>query len=366
MNAMMRRVVIGTAAVSMALSMAACGKAGSSGSTAGSTSNGFKIGLALPENQTSRYEAVDRPDVTNEIKKLCPKCTVDYQNAAQNANTQQQQIDTMINDGVKAIIIDAVDSKAIQASVEKANKKGIKVIAYDRLAQGPLDAYVSFDNSKVGQLQGQGLLDALGSKASSSQIVMINGDKGDPNAAMFKAGAHSVLDGKVKKIGAEFDTQGWLANGANQEMSGAITSLGKNNIAGVYVANDGMAAGVISALQSAHISPLPPVTGQDAQIDGVQRVIAGTQALTIYKPYLTEADTAAQMAIDLVTGKSLGAAAPTKVDSPTNKAIPSKLIPPTIMTKNNVEATVIKGGLYTVSQICTSQYAAACAKLGLK
>jgi D-xylose transport system substrate-binding protein len=366
MNATMRRVVIGTAAISMALSTAACGKAGGGSPSQATVSAGFKIGLALPENQTARYEAYDRPMIVNKVKALCPKCSVDYQNASQNANTQQQQIDTLINEGVKVIIVDAVDSKAIQSSVEKAGKKGIKVVSYDRLAQGPVDAYVSFDNTKVGHLQGQGLLDALGPKASTSQIVMIDGDKGDPNAALFKQGAHAVLDGKVKNIGAEFDTQGWLASEANKEMSGAITSLGKNNIAGVYVANDGMAAGVISALQSAHISPLPPVTGQDAQLDGVQRVVAGTQALTIYKPYLAEAEIAAEMAVSLATGKALSGVTDTTVDSPTTKSIPSKLIAPSIMTKANVQATVISGGLYTVSQICTGQYAAACAKLGLK
>lgn len=366
MNAMMRRVVIGTAAVSMALSMAACGKAGSNKSSGASVSNGFKVGLALPENQTARYEAVDRPMIVKKVKELCPKCTVEYQNASQNANTQQQQIDTLINDGVKVIILDSVDSKAIQSSVTKAHNKGIKVVAYDRLAQGPLDAYVSFDNTKVGELQGQGLLTALGSKASSDQIVMINGDPGDPNAAQFKAGALSVLNGKVKKIAATFDTTGWLANKANEEMAGAIASVGKSNIAGVYVANDGMAAGVISALQAAHISPLPPVTGQDAQLDGVQRVIAGTQTLTIYKPYLDEANTAAEMAVDVATGKSLSSVADTKVSSPTNKDIASKLITPSIMTKDKVQSTVIAGGLYKVSDICTSLYAAACATLGLK
>ena len=364
MNTTLRRVVIATAAVSMAFSMAACGKAGGSKTTAANVNDGFRIGLALPENQTTRYEAVDHPKIVAKLKELCPKCQVDYENAAQNANTQQQQVDTLINDGDKVIILDAVDYKAIQPSVEKAHKKGIKIVAYDRLAQGPIDAYTSFDNYKVGQQQGQGLLAALGSKASpSSNIIMVNGDKGDPNAAQFKAGAHSVLDGKVK-IAAEYDTNGWLANGANSEVSGALTRL-NNNVVGVYSANDGMAAGVISALQSAHINPLPPVTGQDAQLDAVQRIIAGLQSFTIYKPYTDEANTAAQMAIDVATGKAVDVA-DTKVDSATNKGIPAKLIATTILDTKNVQQTVIAGGLYTASQICSGQYAADCAKIGLK
>ncbi len=349
----------------MAFTIAACGKAGSSDSGSADVSKGFKIGLALPENQTARYETYDRPMIVAKIKALCPKCTVDYENAEQDANTQQQQVDTLINNGDKVIILDSVDFKAIQPSVQKAHDKGIKVVAYDRLAQGPVDGYTSFDNTTVGKQQGQGLLTAMGSKASpNSKIIMVNGDKGDPNAAQFKQGAHSVLNGKVS-IAKEYDTDGWLANTANQEVAGAINSVGAKNIAAVYSANDGMAAGIISALQAAHISPLPPVSGQDAQLDGVQRVVAGTQAFTIYKPYRDEANTAAEMAIDLATGKDLGGVAPTKVSSATNKDIPAKLIATSVMTKKNIKDTVISGGLYTPAQICAGQYASACTKIGL-
>ncbi len=126
-----------------------------------------------------------------------------------------------------------------------------------------------------------------------------------------------------------------------------------------------MAAGIITALQAANISPLPPVSGQDSQLDGVQRVVAGTQAFSIYKPYLDEANTAAEMAIDLATGKALGSVAPTKVNSATNNGIPAELIATSVLTQKNVKETVISGGLYTVAQICTGQYQAACTKIGL-
>jgi D-xylose transport system substrate-binding protein len=365
LNIVLRRAVIATAAVSMALSMAACGKAGGDKSDKSSASSGFRVGLALPENQTTRYEAVDRPKIVAKIKQLCAKCSVDYENAVQNANTQQQQIQTLINDGDKVIIVDAVDFKAIQPSIEAAHKKGIKIVAYDRLAQGPVDAYVSFDNTKVGEQQGTALLAAMGDKAKpSSKIVMVNGDPGDPNAAQFKAGALSVLKGKVD-IAATYDTTGWLATNANQEVAGAVSKIGAKNVAAVYSANDGMAAGIISALQTKHVSPIPPVSGQDAQIDGVQRVLAGTQSFTIFKPYVDEANTAATMAIDLVTGKSLSGVADTKQSSATKKDIPSKLIPTIVLTDKNVKQTVIASGLYTASAICTTQYKAACAKAGL-
>ena len=166
MNAMMRRVVIGTAAVSMALSMAACGKAGGGSSS----SDNKTIGLLLPESKTTRYESFDYPLMKAKIKELCSDCKVDYKNASESVSTQKQQFDDLISSGVKVIILDAVDSPATKAWVTEAHSKGVKVVAYDRLAEGPVSAYVSFDNEKVGQLQGQALVDALGTKASTETL----------------------------------------------------------------------------------------------------------------------------------------------------------------------------------------------------
>src|SRR4051812_3269844 len=175
MNAMTRRIAVGTVAVSIALTMAACGKAGdkkSDGGNASSSSKDKSIGLLLPENATTRYEKFDKPLIEAKIKALCSDCTVNYDNAAGDPQKQVQQVNTMITKGVKVLILDAQDSVAIQSSVEAAVKKGIKVIAYDRLAQGPISAYVSYDNEKIGELQGQALLDAMGPAAApASKIV---------------------------------------------------------------------------------------------------------------------------------------------------------------------------------------------------
>ncbi|MDF3287811.1 sugar ABC transporter substrate-binding protein [Streptomyces silvisoli] len=367
MNTTLRRAVVATAAVSITLSMAACGKKSvdTGKSTAADVNQGFRIGLALPENQTTRYEAVDRPQIQTRLKALCPKCQLDYENAGQNANTQEAQLNTLISDGDKVIIVDPVDYQAIQPSIEKAHAAGIKIVSYDRLAQGAVDGYVSFDNTQVGKEQAQGLLDALGGRvAPSTPVVMINGDSADPNAAQYKAGALSVLRGKVR-IAAEYDTPGWQADEASKEIDNAINRLGKSNIAAVYSANDGMATGIVNTLLADHLSTLPPISGQDAQLDATQRIVAGLQSFTIYKPYAVEADTAAQMAIELATGQPLEVADST-VSSATNKGIPAKLVATTIMDSKNIRQTVIADGLYTVDQICTTQYAADCARIGLK
>ncbi|WP_031480445.1 sugar ABC transporter substrate-binding protein [Streptomyces bicolor] len=366
----MRRAAVAVAAGAMAISLAACGSAEEAGGDNDSTATAakgddIKVGLLLPENQTARYEKFDRPLIEEKIKELTNgKATVDYNNAKQDANLQAQQVDTMITNKVDVLILDAVDAKAIKNSVQKAVDAGIKVVAYDRLAEGPISAYTSFDNVQVGKTQGEALLKALGDKAKDGQIVMMNGSVTDPNAAMFKEGAHSALDGKVN-IGKEYDTKEWKPENANSNMESAISAIGKDKIIGVYSANDGMAGGIITALKAAGIGDIP-VTGQDAELAAVQRIIAGDQYMSVYKPYAPEASAAAEMAVALAQGKSLDSIAKDKVDSDSAKAVPSVLVDVTSLTKDNINDTVIKDGVYTAAEICTGKYKAACDKLGIK
>ncbi|MGW3151496.1 substrate-binding domain-containing protein [Streptomyces sp. NPDC001177] len=369
MNTHMRRAAVAAAVSAMAVSLAACGTAKES--DGGSTREGAKkgdaltIGLLLPESQTARYESFDKPLIEKNIRRLTNgQAKVVYANAKQDAVAQSQQVDTMVTNKVDVLIVDAVDSKAIASSVSKAKNAGIPVVAYDRLAEGPIDAYTSFDNEQVGHVQGKALLQALGSKAKDGKIVMMNGSITDPNAKLFKKGAHAELDGKVH-IGKEYDTKEWKPENANQNMEGALSALGKNHIIGVYSANDGLAGGIITALKAAGLSKLPPVTGQDAELAGVQRIVAGEQYMSVYKPYAPEAEAAAEMAVALAKGQKPGSVATGKVDSPTTKGIPAVLVPVTALTKDNIKDTVIKDGVYTVSDICTGPYRAACKRLGL-
>ncbi|MFF1451059.1 substrate-binding domain-containing protein [Streptomyces sp. NPDC058274] len=365
----MRRAAVAVAAGAMAVSLAACGSAKDSGNDNGSSSpkkgDAIKVGLLLPENQTARYEKFDKPIIEKQVKDLTNgKGEVVYANAKQDASTQNQQVDTMVTNKVDVLIVDAVDSKAIATSVKKAKDAGIPVVAYDRLAEGPIDAYTSFDNEEVGHVQGKALLKALGDKAKpSAKIVMMNGAITDPNAAFFKKGALAELKGKVD-IAKSYDTKEWKPENANANMEGAISALGKNNIVGVYSANDGMAGGIITALKAAGIKV--PVTGQDAELAGVQRIVTGDQYMSVYKSYPEEAAVAAKMAVALAQGTSLSDIAKDKVDSPTTKAVPSVIVPVVSLTQDNIKDTVIKDGIYTVNDICTAKYKAACDKIGLK
>ncbi|MGW6918044.1 sugar ABC transporter substrate-binding protein [Kitasatospora sp. NPDC054939] len=364
MHALLRRTAVGGAAVSLALVVTACGDAGGSAPSSGPRTEGAPIGLLLPENSSSaRYELFDKPFIEAKVTALCSTCTVKYANAEGSADKQKAQFDELVAQGVKVILLDAVDARVTRNWVTEAAGRGVKVIAYDRLATGPVAAYVSFDNFKVGELQGEALLTALGPKASEANIVMINGDEADPNAAKFKAGAHRALDGKVKKIAYEQSGE-WKPAVAGQKTAAAISQLGKNNIHAVYAANDGMAAAVIAQLKSAGINV--PVGGQDAGLDAIQRIVTGEQAYTVYKAYKPLADGAAEIAVALLRGEEARIVAPSTIDSSTDERIPARLLKPVVVTRANIKGTVVVDGLYKVSDICTGDRAAACAAAGLQ
>ncbi|WP_267246527.1 sugar ABC transporter substrate-binding protein [Streptomyces sp. PR69] len=355
------------AALTLAAGLAACGQAADSGAgpdRGDGARESVKVGLLLPDSITARWENFDRPLIENRIEELCPGCTVEYANAQGNVATQQRQIETMITQGVEVLILDAVDPKALQNSVRNAAAANVPVVAYDRLAEGPIAAYVSFDGAEVGRLQGEGLLAAMGDTADRGQIVMMNGDPSDPNSAWFEEGARSVLEGKVR-IGKSYDTVGWRSDIAHVNMAGAIASLGPGNIDGVYSANDALAFGIISALKANSISPLPPVTGQDAELAAVQRIVEGEQTMTVYKPFKPQAEAAAAIAVALGRGEPADAIAEDEIDNMTAEDVPAVLLTPTAVTVDNIVDTVVKDGMYTIDQICTPKYASACERAGL-
>ncbi|MFH8975110.1 substrate-binding domain-containing protein [Streptomyces sp. NPDC017890] len=372
MNSRARRVAISVAASMMTISLAACGVLGASESSdeaSPAKGNDITVGLLLPETENTRYEQFDYPFFKAKIAELTrDEGNVKYANAEASPSKQAAQMQQMIDDKVDVIVLDAVDAKSVGDSVQKAKDAGIPVIAYDRLAEGPIDAYISFDNELVGEVQGRSLIEALGNDAdSSAKIVMMNGSPTDPNAKQFKAGALSQLNGKVT-IAQSFDTKDWKAQNAEVNMIEAIEKIGKKNIAGVYSANDSMAGGIIKALEDAGVTDLPPITGQDAELAAVQRIVTGEQYMSVYKSYPQEAENAAEMAVARVQGRDIqfDALARDKVDSPSHQGIPAQLVPVVVLTQENIRQTVVADGFYKVSDICTAKYAEACAEIGLK
>lgn len=348
---------LGVAFLLGSVALTACGANEAQTGDDGGDSAGKTIALLLPESKTTRYEAFDRPLFEEKVADLCPDCTVDYYNADQDEQKQDEQVSSAIGKGAAVIVLDPVNGQTAGAMVQSAQQSDIPVIAYDRFIEGA-DYYMSFDNETVGKMQAEALVEAIGGKGD---ILMLNGAPSDPNAAQFKAGAHSVLDSSDVTILEEYDNPDWSPENAQEWTTDQLAKHKPAQLDGVYAANDGQAGGVISALTGAGVAAdaLPPVTGQDAELAAIQRIVAGQQAMTIYKPIKIEAETAAEVAVDIANGED--------VEAPDEyEGIASFIFDPIVVTQDNVMDTVVEDGFYSVDDICTDQYADACSSAGIK
>jgi D-xylose transport system substrate-binding protein len=300
------------------------------------------------------------------MQKLCSTCKVLYQNADANAARQQQQFNSVIAQGAKAIVIDPVDSTAAASLVKQAQAQGIKVIAYDRpIPSTPADYYVSFDNEAIGKAIATSLVEHLkkaGVPTDKGGLLEVNGSPTDAAAGLIKKGIHEGIESSGYKTLAEYDTPDWAPPKAQQWVSGQITRFG-DQIVGVVAANDGTGGAAIAAFKAAGVDPVPPITGNDATIAGLQLIIAGDQYNTILKPSEIVAAAAADVAVQLLSGESPKADT-TLFDTPT------KLFTPTLITADNLKAEVVDKMLNgkpieSAEVLCTGRYAEGCKKLGI-
>jgi D-xylose transport system substrate-binding protein len=366
-----KRSLVALAGLVAALALAACGSdddgdTGDSGETGGSGT----IAFLLPETGTARYESHDKPLFEAKVEELCPDCEIFYQNADQDPATQVQQVEAAVTEGVDVLVLDPVDSTAAAGMVSRAQQADIPVISYDRLIlDADLAAYAEFNSPEVGKQQGTALVDKLKEDGNpTGPIVQINGDPKDNNAKLFKEGAAAVFEEEGVDVAQEYDTPDWLAENAQQEMEQAITALGKDGFHGVLAANDGTAGGAIAALKAAGLNPQDiPVTGQDAELAGIQRVVAGEQYMTVYKPIKPLADNAATLAVAVINGED-------PADSPVingtedngTEEVPTAITDTVPVFADNVQDTVIADDYWTVDEICTQEYAQACKDAGIQ
>ncbi|HET9689868.1 MAG TPA: substrate-binding domain-containing protein, partial [Acidimicrobiales bacterium] len=295
------------------------------------------------------------------------------QNAQGSSATELSDAQSDITNGASVLVVDPLDS-GVGAQIEQlAKSKGVAVVDYDRLTLGGTrQYYVSFDNVKVGTLMGQGLVSCVSSwNVANPDVVVMKGDPTDNNATLFAQGYDAVLAAKFNGGGW---TQGatppgtWTPSTAETEFQQALTQNPKINAA--LTPNDGNAAPIITYLQSQHVQPKTfPTTGQDASLVGLQNILAGYQCGTVYKPIYLEAQAAAALAIYLRTS---GTNPPASLvngsvqDTKANVSVPSVLLTPEWVTSSNINSTVIADGFVQASQLCTSQYAAACSAAGIQ
>jgi D-xylose transport system substrate-binding protein len=263
--------------------------------------------------------------------------------------------------------------------VQLAKQQDVPVVSYDRLILDTPDvaAYVSFDNVRVGELQGSELAKKLGDDGNpSGPIIRINGSPTDNNATLFGQGASKELDAAGVQVAKEYDTPDWSPDKAQQEMDQAITAVGKTGFKGVYAMNDGTAGGAIAAMQAAGVDPKTiPTTGQDAELEAVQRILTGEQYMTVFKATKPEATVSAQIAVALAQGKEIPAGLITSKENNGATDVPSALLTPVAVTKDNVataESTEFGGqkligpdGYWTADQVCTGEFQSACQAAGI-
>ncbi|HEY9470146.1 MAG TPA: substrate-binding domain-containing protein, partial [Propionibacteriaceae bacterium] len=232
-----------------------------------------KIGLLLPEVTTLRYEEKDKPYFTEALKKLCPDCELMYANASSDAAKQLQQAQSFLTQGVQVLVVDPYDGVAAASIVQAAKAENVPVVSYDRLIQSPDVTFsISNDYEKVGEFQGTALVDKLkadGVKPGDGGILMIDGAETDPNAANIKKGAHKIIDASGYKILAEFAT--WDPAEAQEWVSSQLTKF-RDDIVGVYSANDGNGGSALAAMKAIGMK-IPPITGLDASLPGLQRIV---------------------------------------------------------------------------------------------
>ncbi|MBM9476714.1 substrate-binding domain-containing protein [Nakamurella flavida] len=339
-------------------SSSASSSAASSAPAAGGTMSG-KIGVILPDTKSSvRWETADRPALETAFK--AAGVEYDIQNANGDKAQMQTIADQMITSGVTVLAIVNLDNESGAAIEKKAAQQGVKTIDYDRLTLGGVaDYYVSYNNTKVGELQGQGLADCLGE--GDKNIVFLDGSPSDSNATDFAAGAHNVLDKitSYKQV-AEQAVPDWDNQQAATIFEQIFTQQG-GAVDGVLAANDGLGNAVISILKKNGVTL--PVTGQDATVQGLQNILDGTQCMTVYKDAKQEADALSKLAIALASGQE-GSATGTVTDATGGRDVPAVLLDPKAITKENVK-DVIDGGAVSAAELCTGDYAAKCTEAGI-
>jgi D-xylose transport system substrate-binding protein len=292
------------------------------------------------------------------VKELCPDCRVTYANAGNNPARQLSQVEAALANRADVMVLDPVDARAARAAAIRAEEAGVPLVAYDRLIDDHrVDWYVGFDNVAVGRLQAAFLAGAVAGRAGG--VVMLNGAPSDPNAAEYRQGATDELRRLGVPLAVEVGVEGWNPGRARAEMARALARWGSTGISGVYVANDAMASAAIDAFEEAGVA-VPPVTGQDAELEALHRILDGRQAMTVYKPLRIGAGRAAEAAVAFATGRRPGP--PTGYVG--TARVPAVVLQPTAVGPGDLTRVVTADRFWSVAEVCAGRERR-CAEKGL-
>ncbi len=373
---MLKRIFALIALIAVALVVGACGgddEGGGGGSASGGGGGGGeaagKVGVILPDAASSaRWETADRKFLGEAFDKAGVE--YDIQNAQGDKAKFATIADQMINEGVNVLMLVNLDSPSAATVINKAKQQGIPTIDYDRLTLGGgADYYVSFDNVAVGREIGKGLVSCMQENGDDSgPVALLNGSPTDNNATLFKQGYEEEITGAGYDVAADQAVPDWDNTKAGTIFEQMYTKA-NGNFVGVAAANDGLGGAVAAVLKRNGDTDKIPTTGQDATVEGLQRVLLESQCVTVYKPIQEEAGAASELAIALAKGDKAAAderAADQTEDPEAGSQVPSVLLQPIGITKENVSKP-IEDGFVTAEDVCSNaQLQKACQDAGIE
>ena len=327
------------------------------GLTGCQTKDEMVIAFLLASDQSPRWASADGPAFAAHVDAYCSACVYVTSNAGGDPDEQVAQFNEALDRGADVVVLNAVNGDVGERLVAQGDKAGVPVVAYDRFVPGA-DYYVSYDAGAIGRQMAQAVVDLVPPKGS---VLLINGAQSDANGIAIKRAVHKVLHGARIKVVAELDPQTWSAQEAGGWLRNQLVDHPAAGIDAVIAANDLQAGGVVATLTSARVRPAawPVVTGQDADLEAIQRIVLGQQTLTVFKSFPREAEKAAEIAVALVGGKRVEA-------DRDEDGVPAFIFQPLVVTIDNLTDTVVKDGIYSLEEICQGPTVEACTATGLR
>ena len=325
--------------------LSACGETSVQDDTEAEGDNdGILVGMSFDSFLIERWQR-DCDIFVSRIKELDNEAEVNIQNANGDIDTQRQQIKYLIEKNVDVLVIVAIDSNDLSDLVAEARDKGIPVIAYDRLIKNAnVDLYISFDNTMVGKLMGEALVDA---ELPNKKVLMLSGPNEDSNVSMVEEGFRSVMEANDVEIVDCYHAAGWKAEESASYVSDHISTL--NEVDGIMCGNDNIATTIIRTLSEARLAGKIKIVGQDADLEACQRIVEGTQVMTVYKPVERLARAAAEFALQLAKNKEVTGVKETINDGKND--VPYYYIEPIAVNKDNMDSMVIDSGFHLRDEV---------------
>jgi len=315
------------------------------GSSAGDNEDNVpKIGFIYETMTVQRWQR-DRDIFVAKAQNLGAEVIV--KNAYEDSELQKEIAIEMINQGVDVLVIVAYDKDSLKDLVKYAHNRDVKVIAYDRIIRNvDIDFYISFDNTEVGRLMGKAAVE----KVPEGNYLILNGTERDNNSFWFNEGYYSVLKPYIEKGAISIVGETWVDDWRSESSYDFVSKIlnSGQKVDAIIAANDQLAEGAVTALSENRLAGEVFVTGQDAELGACRRIVEGTQGCTVYKPINVLAEGAAELAVKLAEGKDISVY---ETISNGDYSIPCKIYKPILVTKDNIDETVIQDGFFTAEQV---------------